>query len=214
MKMKTLVTFFFALSIAIVSYPQTDVDILANWMTGSFSSEEQAYSDTNYFNIELEMVQIWNDRPDGPWIYVEQAAADYKEKPYRQRVYQLKKRNDGKIESIIYTIPHPLRFAGDFRKDIPLLRLTPDSLGLREGCDVVLFRVDEGYFDGGTVGNKCKSDLRGASYATSSVTIMEDRVLSWDRGFDENNKQVWGAENGGYVFIKKRVNMPKLYPKF
>lgn len=212
--MKKLIIVLFVFLNTNISYSQSDVDILTNWMTGSFSSEEQANSDSNYFNIELEMVQIWRDRTDGSWIYAEQAVAEYKDKPYRQRVYQLKKRKDGKIESLVYTIPDPLRFAGEFIKNIPLLRITPDSLSLRENCDVVLFRVDEGYFDGGTVGNNCKSDLHGATYATSLVTIMEDRVISWDRGFDENDKQVWGAEKGGYIFIKKRKNLPRGYLEY
>jgi hypothetical protein len=27
-------------------------------------------------------------------------------------------------------------------------------------------------------------------------------ILSWDRGFDANGNQVWGAEKGGYIFKK------------
>jgi hypothetical protein len=27
-------------------------------------------------------------------------------------------------------------------------------------------------------------------------------MLSWDRGFDEQGQQVWGAEAGAYVFLK------------
>jgi hypothetical protein len=172
-------------------------------MVGSFSSIEQAEKDSNYFNIELEMVQLWKDRTDGPWLYIEQAVAESKDKPYRQRVYQLRKRSDGKIESLVYTIPDPLRFAGDYKKEFPLLRLTPDSLILKEGCEVVLYQADNGYFEGSTVDKNCSSDLRGASYATSEVMIDKDKMISWDRGFDESGKQVWGATDGGYIFKKK-----------
>ena len=202
--MKILFAFLFTLLITVVSYPQSDIDLLVKWMTGSFSSEEQASQDTNYFNIELEMVQIWENRADGPWIYVEQAVAGYKDKPYRQRVYQLKKESDGKIESIVYTIPYPLRFAGDYKKNIALSGLIPDSLVLREDCKVVLYMADAGCFEGSTVDNKCNSNLRGALYATSEVVIKEDRLICWDRGFDENDKQVWGVEKGGYIFMKGR----------
>ncbi|NNJ53963.1 MAG: hypothetical protein HKP17_12405, partial [Ignavibacteriaceae bacterium] len=79
--MKILYTFFLAISFTLISYPQSDLDYLVNWMSGSFTSEAQAEKDTNYFNIELEMVEIWKDRPDGPWIYVEQAVAEFKDKP-------------------------------------------------------------------------------------------------------------------------------------
>ena len=203
--MKAAFTLLFLLILPIITYSQTDVDVLVDYMAGSFSSEEQAQKDSNYFNIELEMVQLWKDRTDGPWLYIEQAVAESKDKPYRQRVYQLRKRNDGKIESLVYTIPDPLRFAGDYKKEFPLLRLTPDSLILKEGCEVVLYQADNGYFEGSTVEKNCSSDLRGASYATSEVMIDKDKMISWDRGFDESGKQVWGAADGGYIF-KKNLN--------
>jgi len=201
--MKAAFTLLFLLNLPFVSYSQRDVEALVEYMVGSFSSIEQAEKDSNYFNIELEMVQLWKDRTDGPWLYVEQAVAESKDKPYRQRVYQLRKRSDGKIESLVYTIPDPLRFAGDYKKEFPLLRLTPDSLILKEGCEVVLYQADNGYFEGSTVDKNCSSDLRGASYATSEVMIDKDKMISWDRGFDENGKQVWGATDGGYIFKKK-----------
>jgi len=201
--MKKSIKLFFFLILPAITYPQNDVEVLVDYMCGSFSSKEQAEKDSSYFNIELEMVQIWKDRTDGPWLYIEQAVAESKDKPYRQRVYQLIKRSDGKIESIVYTIPDPLRFSGDYKKEFPLLRLTPDSLLLREGCDVVLYRTDYGYFEGGTIDNKCSSYLRDASYATSEVMIDKDKMISCDRGFDENGNQVWGATKGGYIFKKK-----------
>ena len=206
--MKLSILFIFFINFSFSSFAQNYMDYLVDYMVGSFSSAEQAEKDTNYFNIELEMVQIWKDRTDGPWIYVEQAVAENKDKPYRQRVYQLKNRADLRIESIVYTIPDPLRFAGDYIKEFPLLRITPDSLTLREGCDVVLYMDDNGYFEGTTVDKNCSSDLRGASYATSEVIIYKDKLISWDRGFNKNGEQVWGATEGGYIF-KKRLNRLK-----
>lgn len=207
--MKALLSFLIIITLSFATYSQRDVEALVEYMVGSFSSEEQAEKDSNYFNIELEMVQIWKDRTDGPWIYIEQAVSESKEKPYRQQVYQIRQRNDGKIESIVYTIPDPLRFAGDYKKEFPLLRLTPDSFTLREGCEVVMYRVDDGYFEGSTIDKNCSSDLRGASYATSEVLIDKDKLTSWDRGFDENGNQVWGATEGGYIFKKKLNRLQK-----
>jgi len=207
--MKPLIIFFFLINVNHSSFAQNYMDYLVDYMTGSFSSKEQAEKDTNYFNIELEMVQIWKDRTDGPWIYLEQAIADYKDRPYRQRVYQLKNQADLRIESIIYTIPDPLRFAGDYKKEFPLLRITPDSLTLREDCEVVLYMTDNGYFEGSTLDNNCKCDLYGASYVKSEVEIYHDKLISWDRGFNENGEQVWGATEGGYIFKKKLNRLKK-----
>jgi hypothetical protein len=207
--MKAAFTLLFLLNLSFVSYSQSDIEVLVDYMCGSFDSKEQSEKDSSYFNIELEMIHIWKDRTDGPWIYIEQAVAESKDKPYRQRVYQIKQRSDGKIESIVYSIPDPLRFAGDYQKEFPLLRITPDSLLLKAGCEVVLYRADDGYFEGGTIDKNCSSDLRGASYATSEVMIDKDKMITWDRGFDENGNQVWGATKGGYIFKKKLSRFQK-----
>jgi hypothetical protein len=36
------------------------------------------------------------------------------------------------------------------------------------------------------------------------VTIWPDRLISWDRGWNDKGQQVWGAEKGGYIFVKQR----------
>ena len=180
----------------------TDIDGLVKMMEGSFSSEEQAKNDSDYYDIRLEMKRIWPEREDGHWLYVEQAVASSLEKPYRQRVYQVKRTYEGRFESIVYTMNDPLRFAGAWKDVNPLSELIPDSLTLRSGCTVTLTLMEYGLFEGSTTGDNCESDLRGAKYATSEVKITKDSIISWDRGFNVDGKQVWGAEKGGYVFLR------------
>jgi hypothetical protein len=179
------------------------LDTLAGWMTGSFSSEEQAASDSAYYDIRLEMVRIWTEREDGHWFYVEQASAGNLERPYRQRVYHLTAEAESSYRSEVYEIPLPLRFAGAWHEEEPLRDLDPDSLRVREGCAVILWERPDGLFGGGTAGMECKSTLRGARYATSEVLIGPNRIESWDRGFVGPGEQVWGAEKGPYVFLRK-----------
>jgi len=179
-----------------------DLQRLAAWMTGSFSSQAQAEADTDYFNIQLEMVPVWTERDDGYWLYVEQAVASHLEKPYRQRVYHLTQVDDTTFRSDVYEIYEPLRFAGDWDKQAFLATLTPDSLMAREGCSIFLKKEGDQSFVGSTVDHNCLSTLQNASYATSEVRITETEMVSWDRGFDADGNQVWGAEKGGYVFKK------------
>ena len=49
------------------------------------------------------------------------------------------------------------------------------------------------HFFGTTKDKECKSLLFGASYATSEVEIFQDKILSWDRGYDSDDIQVWGS---------------------
>jgi hypothetical protein len=179
-----------------------DLGAAVSWMTGSFSSEEQARADTNYFDIRLEMWPIWVERGDGYWLYVEQAVASQEDRPYRQRVYHVTEQADGSIRSDVYEIPDPLRFVGVWKSRDRLAGLTPDSLHLKNGCAVILKRVSGDAFEGGTVGRGCSSQLRGAMYATSTVRVTPDGLVTWDRGHDAAGNQVWGATAGGYVFKK------------
>ena len=148
-----------------------ELETLAAWMTGSFSSAAQAEGDEAYFDIRLEMVPVWQGRDDGVWLYVEQASAASLERPYRQRVYRLTEEEGGLFRSEVYAIPGPLRFAGDWRREAPLAGLEVGDLELREGCAVLLRRTDEATFAGATEGTGCSSVLRGAYYATSEVVV-------------------------------------------
>lgn len=175
---------------------------LAYTMEGSYTSAEQARADTSYLEIELEMMRIWHKRRDGAWFYVEQAAAASKDKPYRQRVYRLTEVNDSTFRSEIFTIRNGQHFFGAYMDFGKLARLSPDSVDVMEGCAITLHRRGAVYV-GGTRERECPNSRGGASYATSEVTLRSDRMTSWDRGYDESGKQVWGALRGGYIFIKR-----------
>lgn len=179
----------------------SDIEIMTEWMTGSFTSEEQSLNDTDYYNISLEMTRIWENFNDGYWLYVEQAAAETKDKPYRQRIYHLIE-EDGLIKSVIYSIPNEKKFIGGWKNISLFSALNPNKLEIKDGCEVIIHRKDENTFIGSTVDDNCESSLRGAKYATTKVVISEDSLLSWDQGFNEKGEQVWGAVKGGYIFKK------------
>lgn len=185
--------------------------LLRDWMTGSFDSSAQAARDPDYFNITLQMIPVWPHRQDGPWLYVEQARADAPDKPYRQRVYRLSKTGERKYRSDVYTLPEPAdRFVGAWREPAggaAFSALSPSDLSLKSGCSIHLtWHFCKQGFTGSTDGPNCESNLRGASYATSEVELGEGVLRSWDRGFDAAGKQVWGAEKGGYEFIRRSGN--------
>lgn len=184
----------------------THLDTLVSWMTGAFSSAAQAAEDPTYFDIRLFVAPIWTDRDDGRWMYVEQAAAAALERPYRQRVYRVRHVGRDLYESQIYSLPDAKAAIGAWKLDTPLAEVTPDQLTKLEGCAVILRRLDDGSFRGSTLGSACTNSFGKASYATSEVTLREDGMVSWDRGYDDTHAQVWGAEKAGYRFLK--VEMP------
>lgn len=179
-----------------------DLDSLLSWMDGDFSSERQARFDTTYLHIELHMKRIWVDRTDGGWFYVEQALASRPDAPYRQRVYHVNRVEEGMFESVIYELPDPNGAIGAWQNPDLLDNLSPEELQLRRGCEVYLQATGESFI-GRTHGTACRSDLQGASYATTEVEIRAQGMLSWDRGWSAIDEQVWGATKGGYVFLRK-----------
>ena len=178
------------------------VAILQEMMTGSFDSSLQEKEDSSFYNISLHMYPIWQKRHDGKYLYVEQALSSMQNKPYRQRIYRLEERDDGSIASYVYTLKFESRFIGKWNNPKFFEKFGLSILDEREGCEVVLTKTYAGY-EGSTKGKGCTSSLRGASYATSKVNITATEVTSWDQGFDAENKQVWGATKGPYVFVKQ-----------
>jgi CpeT protein len=178
-----------------------DIKKLHKHMQGFYSSSLQSLNDSTYYDIRLKMVSLWKNR-DGFWLYVEQAMSTTEAKPYRQRVYHLIQLNETTIESQVYTIKNGEKYYGDWKKRKPLKHVPFDSLDIRKGCSIFLRKDANGNFKGSTNESDCESSLRGASYATSEVSILGDMLKSWDRGFDKDKKQVWGAVKGAYEFIK------------
>ena len=174
-------------------------------MAGSFTSAAQAAADSAYHAVTLHMVPIWRDRAgaDTTYLYVEQALASAPERPYRQRVYRVSPLPDGRWASAVYTLPDAGDYVGKWRTPAAFDALAPAALTEREGCTVFLARRPDGSFRGSTDARACGSTLRGATYATSEVTVRPGLVESWDRGYDADGRQVWGAEAGPYVFRRE-----------
>lgn len=186
-----------------------DLKVLLSYMQGNFSSYTQSKNDSAFFHIVLHMHPIWENDKQGFWLYVEQAMATVQEKPYRQRVYYLSLLNDTSIESKVYEIKNALRYAGAWQKLELIKALSKDSLILRTGCSIILHQKEKNSFYGSTLNKECSSNLRGAIYATSEVVIDQEKMISWDRGWNTENKQVWGAVKSGYIFEKEKNKKQK-----
>lgn len=204
---------FLSVSLAADSTSFQALPRLADWMTGSFSSADQAAADTAFLDIRVQMVPIWPQLSSAIYIYVEQARADQLDLPYRQRVYRLTQINDSTLSSQVFELKDRTKAIGAWRKFADgkvntglqyLNSLTPDELQARDGCTIYLHPEGDSAFVGSTQAQNCISNLRGASYATSEVRLTKDYMYTWDRGFDSTGTQVWGATKGGYMFRKVR----------
>lgn len=179
-----------------------DIDTLARWMDGSFSSQRQSQYDTAYADLRLDVHRIWPSRTDGVWLVVEQSMATSTDIPLRQRVYHIHRVEENMIEIRVYSWNSPERAKGIWRDQERLSSFTTKDLKSLRGCEIYLQRDDVSFF-GSTHGMACASDVKGASYSTLDVKIGSNITSLWDRVFTTNGTQVYGPMKGPYYFLRQ-----------
>jgi hypothetical protein len=175
-------------------------DTVYRWLQGRFDSAEQAASDPDdYMTITLAMCAVSVSGIDRA-LYVEQAVPG--SAPYRQRVYAVRDGDPPATQAVtsIYELVDPTAFVGAC--DRADLSIAADAIVEKVGCGVTLTFAD-GSYTGATAPKACASTLRGATWASSEVTLTPDLLESWDRGWDAAGAHVWGATDGPYRFVRR-----------
>jgi len=189
---------------------------LIAWLEGSFDSTEQAAADADFLPITLTSCRVSAPGLGPRVLYLEQARAG--KPPYRQRLYVIEPGDAQTARSRVFEPASPAvasGLVGHCASKTPT-DIRAEDFTERAGCTVTM-RWSVDHFEGRTAettwngtafvpdpsGNRCASSLRGATYATTQVALFRDQLRSWDRGFDANHTQVWGAEKGGYVFVRR-----------
>jgi hypothetical protein len=188
---------------------------VASLLTGTFDSTAQAVANPDGFRaVRLVSVRVPGSRlgSGAPVLYLEQALVPTPHKPYRQRFYRIEETADGGVVSRVFEPKEPVAVSGKWRDPSDLALYGAGDVTERIGCAVRLKKTAEGW-EGGTEGTSCPSALSGARYATSRVRLAEGRMESWDRGYDLEDRQVWGAKEGPYVFERRSAGPPADAPK-
>lgn len=175
---------------------------LERYLIGAYDSAEQAAESKDYYEILLTMCPVEFEELGERVLYVEQTLADTPTEPYRQRFYVITEgADDSQAVSWIYEANRPLALVGTC--DAPEeLDIEIGGVEELEGCEVVLDWDGETWI-GGTVEDNCATDWQGAAYATSEITLDEELLVSWDRGWSADDEYMWGATKGGYEFVRK-----------
>ena len=176
--------------------------------TGSFSSAVQAARDKRYYDIVWHLTEVQPDDPtDARWLYAEQWEQGA-EVPYRQRLQRYTLTRDGGIAVRSFRIPDAETYIGAWQEPTRFGDVNPSSLIAAEGCDVFLARTGPTRFEGGTQGQGCRTEWRGASYVVSQALATENKLVNWDRGLAADGTLVWGPAAGGYEF--RRIGVENL----
>jgi hypothetical protein len=181
--------------------PDMPMLAVSKLLTGSFSSAAQAAADPDFRDLRLESVQIWPNRADGVWLYVEQSAAG-DPAPLRQRVHRFTRKDADSYVCDAYTLPDAAAYAGAWSDPSRFAALAPEHLTPLTGCGMTLDKADDYTYKGGTNGKSCAGGLEGAAYATSEMTVTAMWLKIWERGYDKDDQQTQSSTKGPLIFTK------------
>ena len=166
-------------------------------LSGIFDSSRQASTNPSYVVVKLQACAAVVE-PENTYLYVEQTATEFSNKPYRQRIYRISWDETSKtVESRIFKIMNQDSLVGACDQNRKPMILPDDLVDIE--CAVNL-KQDGNLFVGSTPQGGCRSNFGGASTSTSQVTLEENLIRAWDRGYDKNGNQVWGPNEGPYEF--------------
>lgn len=176
-------------------------------MAGNFSSEAQSKAAPAFEDIRVHLRPIWVDRIDGLWLYMEQSLATTPDKPYRQRVYQIVDGNDAdSVDCRMYALPgDALQYAGEWKVERPMRKLTADLLLPISGCTITLRKNEDSSWSGSTQPNECVPPASSGVSSMTSLKIDHDGFEVWDRTLNAEGQQVGGSTAGPYLF-KRTAN--------
>ncbi|ACI98479.1 chromophore lyase CpcT/CpeT [Rhodospirillum centenum] len=176
---------------------------LAALLTGSFSTAQQAAADPRVPPLRRQVTPIWPRRHDGPWLYVEEAPEDDRDRPIRQAIMQIRFAPErGGVELRSYRLPDPAAAVGAWRDPARLKALMPEQLDRIAGCEVVLYRRGEWTFSGNTVGTDCADPDGRAAYRLIQMSVQSAFTRIWERGFTGAGEAVQETAAGGLRFDK------------
>lgn len=210
-------TFFskiFGLSVVLLSFSfnslivkaetiETQVNEVVNHLVGMMDTSAQTQGNPQAPNVRMttciiELSGVENEI-NSVYLYQEQALNDKLKEPYRQRFLEISSvENENTIESTAFRAIQPQRWINFCDRPENQRNVNLDDLG-EAVCRVSLRKLMTIYI-GETPSEGCPTNMGGAVRMTNTVILHSQGMDTYDRGFDEQGNQVWGAENEGYQF--------------
>ena len=164
-------------------------------LEGTFANKRQAQGHpTRYAHIRVQHRKISDNR-----IYGEQAYNYLLDRPYRQFVIEvIAEEEQFRLKN------YEIKNAKQFARCQNLNQLTDDLLTYREGCDIIMKKVGDNTYKGGTSTCNCWVDWQGTkTYVQNEVLLSETEYQVVDRGLHaETHQKVWGSDYGAFKFVR------------
>lgn len=183
---------------------QQQVNSVVSHLVGVMDTSAQASANPEAPSVRMTTCRVQiTDSPTqaipSVYLYQEQALTDNLDKPYRQRLLQIKpSAGDRTVESKSFKPQNPESLIGLCNKPETQRVIQLSNLG-ESVCSVFLKPTEKGYL-GETPPQGCPANVRGAVKITNTILLHSEGMDTWDRGYDAQGNQVWGAEDRSYQY--------------
>jgi CpeT/CpcT family (DUF1001) len=170
-------------------------------LEGILSTAQRAAANPQVANVTMTTCRVQvADPPAGSiYLYQEQAIADKLPQPYRQRILEIRPSATSQtIRSRSYKLADQAKWVNFC--DRPSRQIQPQDFPIVV-CSVFLKPTAEG-FSGMTEATGCPANVRGAVTIRNRIRLHPHGMDTWDRGYDAQGKQVWGAGDAPYQFLR------------
>ncbi len=180
--------------------------LFAQWLAGEFDNKVQALDQPVWF-VHL---RLWHRplpmRINGNLaLFAEQANVLYCDRPYRQRIAELKPTEDPQVfQAQYWAFQQPERFKGAGANPQLLEALSLEDLEALPGCLLTVRQSGIGFKAEPEIDAKCCFQYDGQTrQVVLGFEVSADRFLSYDRGVDlKTGASLWGAIMGAYDYQK------------
>lgn len=183
-------------------FKSENTQLLTQWLSGTHSSTNDEIQGRGV-SIDLDIFPIWQDRPDGEWLYMESRVAGSSNKPFRQRILQLVATPNNLIRLYSYSIPRASDFAGAYSAPQILTSLTQSQLSISNSCELLIEFKVSGTFVGETDPNTCMLSNHNTSIITATFTVSPLNMTFLDGGYDKFGNLVPGRLDAPVNFLKR-----------
>ena len=175
------------------------------WMDGSFMQQAETRN-AGSPRMQMNQARIWSDKTDGIWMYSELLVRNGStDRALHQLIYRIQDDPSGGIVIDPYTLPgDSTRFIGAWRAPELFDRVDAFTLDPQAGCAMRLRRTAGGGFNGGTLGEDCRTSRGGATRMNERLAIGSLEIRYGIEGFDANGRTVFGSPEP-IVFLRRNA---------
>ncbi len=191
---------------------------LTSWLAGEWNNHEQVWAQkaavqpgkavtdpiphTHHLFVPVAMPQLGSQV-----FYVQQAAADRLDQPYRQRLYRFSETGENEVKLEIFGLPEEATWRDAQLTPERFTRLDPAQLKTFPGCEVLWrYRAEEASFEGGMKPDACiiqSARLGKKIIINDRLRLTENALWINDQAKDEAGQHVFGSRSDTPVKARK-----------